>query len=167
MRMLHAASKYTSKLSDLKQIYTSFIRSKLDHSSVVWHSRITKKNAEELERVQKSAVKIILKNKYQDYQKSLKYLNIDELSTRRDKFNLKFAKGCLKNPKVNNFFPLKTNMKATRRANKYKINFANNERYKKSTIPSMQRILNNHERENNEMTSVPVKYDLLSNSLSL
>ena len=34
MRLLHAASKYTSKLSDLKTIYTAFIRSKLDHSSV-------------------------------------------------------------------------------------------------------------------------------------
>ena len=80
-------------------------------------------------------------------------------------FSLKFAKDCLKNPKVNNFFPLKANMKATRKAEKYKINFANNERYKNSTIPSMQRILNEHEMDKNEMTSVPVKY--ASHALSL
>ena len=42
MRLLHAASKYTSKISNLKTIYTAFIRSKLDHSSVVWHSSISK-----------------------------------------------------------------------------------------------------------------------------
>ena len=39
MRILHAAAKFTSKISDLKTIYNMFIRSKLEHSSVVWHSR--------------------------------------------------------------------------------------------------------------------------------
>ena len=40
LRILHEASKFTGKISDLKMIYTMFIRSKLDSSSVVWHSSL-------------------------------------------------------------------------------------------------------------------------------
>ena len=39
MRILHAAAKFTSKISDLKTIYSMFIRSKLEHSAVVVYSR--------------------------------------------------------------------------------------------------------------------------------
>ena len=42
MRLLHAASKYISKISDMKTIYTAFLRRKLDHSSVVWQSGLSK-----------------------------------------------------------------------------------------------------------------------------
>ena len=59
MRLLHAAAKYTSKISDLKTIYNMFIRSKLEHSSVVWNSGLTQDEREDLERIQKAAVKVI------------------------------------------------------------------------------------------------------------
>ena len=39
------------------------IRSKIEQSAVVWHSSLTKKNKRDLERVQKSALKIILKDR--------------------------------------------------------------------------------------------------------
>ena len=48
------------KTQDLKKIYILQIRSKLEQSSVLWHSSITKKCKYNLERVQKSALKIIL-----------------------------------------------------------------------------------------------------------
>ena len=41
MQILHAARKFTSNIYDLKQIYTTFVRSKLEHSAVVWHSSLT------------------------------------------------------------------------------------------------------------------------------
>ena len=67
MRILHAAAKFTSKISDLKIIYYMFIRSKLEHSAVVWGSSITQEESDDLERIQKSAVKVIIKNNYEDY----------------------------------------------------------------------------------------------------
>ena len=60
MRLLHAASKLTSKTSDMKTIYTAFIRSKLDHSSVLWHSGLSKKNRKGYRKLL-LRVKVILK----------------------------------------------------------------------------------------------------------
>ena len=43
-------------------------------------------------------------------------------------------------------FPIIINRtKLTRNPTKYKVNFAKNERYKKSSIPNLQRMLNEHE----------------------
>ena len=66
LRILHEASKFTGKISDLKMIYTMYIRSKLDSSSVVWHSSLNEKENNSLERCQKAAVKVILKNNYRN-----------------------------------------------------------------------------------------------------
>ena len=61
MRMLHIASKFTRNREHLKQIYKTFIRCNLEFSSNVWHSSLTEENRQDLERVQKAALKVILK----------------------------------------------------------------------------------------------------------
>ena len=143
MRLMHAASKFTSKVSDLKTIYKMFIRSSLEISSVVWHSGLSEKNRVDLERVQKSAVKIILNERDIHYEDALKKLNLQTLDKRREKLCLSFAKKCLKNEKVKNFFPYNPCSKIRTRHNEiYKVNHANTERYKKSTIPYLQNMLN-------------------------
>ena len=63
MQLLHRAAKFTNNTRDLKMIYMLQIRSKIEQSAVVWHSSLTKKNKRDLERVQKSALKIILKDR--------------------------------------------------------------------------------------------------------
>ena len=60
------------KVNDLKRIYKTFIQSILEHSSVVWHSGITQKNKEALERVQKAAVKVMMGREYMNYKDALK-----------------------------------------------------------------------------------------------
>ena len=91
---------------------------------------------------------MILKNKFTNYEDALKYLNVDSLNDWRKKFSLRFAKNCIRNEKVRNMFPINLNKtKITRNPNKYKVNFAKTERYKKSSIPSLQRMLNQHELE--------------------
>ena len=71
MQLLHKASKFTNNLKDLKQIYMLQIRSKLDQSAVVWHSSLSQKNRNDLERVQKSAVRCILGDNYKGYENAL------------------------------------------------------------------------------------------------
>merc|ERR1712218_327565 len=106
LRILHEASKFTGKISDLKIIYTMYIRSKLDSSCMVWHSSLTEKQINSLERCQKAGVKVILKNNYKNYEDALKFLDLDSLQERRKKQCLKFAKDCLKNEKMKKLFPL-------------------------------------------------------------
>ena len=97
-----------------------------------------------LERVQKMAMRVIFKKQYASYQKSLQSLKLDTLEIRRQKLNMKFAKGCLKIDKLCPMFPVnEVNHNMEKRCNeKYKVNHAKTERYRQSSIPYLQRLLN-------------------------
>ena len=88
----------------------TYIRSILDQSAVVWHSSLTKKNTNDLERVQKVAVRIILGKFYKNYTDGISKLNMEKLEKRRENICLKFAKNCLMNSKVKNLFPKRINL---------------------------------------------------------
>ena len=110
----------------------------------------------DLERVQKSALKLILGDKYLNYENALKTLNIDTLDERREKLCLNFAIKCTKNQRTKDMFPLKTkvhNMK-NRNTEKYQVQYAHTERFQKSPIIHMQHLLNqnNHWHSNVEIT---------------
>ena len=109
--MLRAASKFTRNKSVLKQIYYSRIRCKLEQSAAVWSSSLSQKNIEDLERVQKSAVRIIYGRNYDSYTETLKELNIMRLSERREIICLNFAKKSLKLEIFKNMFPYSTRQK--------------------------------------------------------
>ena len=144
MQLLHRAASFTSNIHDLKSIYLTYVRSVLEQSAVVWHSGLTAKNRRDLERVQKAAVRVILKGKYENYREGLKKLRIETLERRRENLCLRFASNCLKNPKVKNFFPKKEKLHKMkkRREKKFVVNKANTRRYKRSAIPYMQSLLN-------------------------
>ena len=144
MRLLHAASKFTRKLSDLKQIYIMFVRSQLEKSVAVWHSGLTNLNKEMIERVQVSSMKAIFKKQYTNYKEALKIANLTTLEVRREKMCLKFAKDCLKIDKLKQMFPSnsKDHDMENRNTKKFKVNHAKTERYLKSSIPFLQRLLN-------------------------
>ena len=145
MQLLFKVAKFTNSKEDLKMIYTTYIRSVIEQSAVVWHSSLSAKNRKDLERVQKAAIKVILGRKYTTYKDGLKLLKIDDLETRRKKLCLSFAKKCVKHEKVKDMFPLTKSMhqmkKRTKR--KYQNTRTNTNRYKKSTIPYMTSLLNN------------------------
>ena len=115
----------------------------------MWHSSLTKENREDLERVQKAALKVILKNDYQNYKDALKLTDLQSLDDRREAIGMKFAKNCLKNRNFSKLFPLKNQNHAmkVRHPLKYQVNKANTERYKCSSIPYMQRLLNDDSRK--------------------
>ena len=56
---------------DMKHIYIVYIRSLLEQSSNVWHSGLTVQNQNDLERVQKVALKIILGSEYKNYENAM------------------------------------------------------------------------------------------------
>ena len=144
MRLLHKALQFTRSISVLKRIYFQRIRSKLEYGCKVWHSSLTMKNRNDLERCQKSSLRLILGPMYESYEQALKYLHIDTLDQRREKLCISFAKKCIKLNNMKSLFPTlnrKCNME-TRLNMKYVINKARSEKYKLSAVPQMQRMLN-------------------------
>ena len=150
MKILHTAAKFTSNISDLKLIYNQYIRSVLEYGSNVWHSSLTEQNKNDIERLQRCSVKIILKNNYQGYKEALKFLNMESLDQRREKLNLQFAKKCLKIDSMKDLFPMhdKEHDMKTRKILKFKVTKAKTERFKKSSVISMQKLLNKESKEN-------------------
>ena len=144
MRMLHIASKFTRHRLHLEHIYKTFIRSRLEYASTLWHSSLTVANRSDIERIQKSAMKVIFKEDYQGYQRSLNILKMENLHDRREKLCLRFAKKCLKQERMSVMFPKNNNRSTVKIRNKesFHVNKANTERYKNSAIPFLQRKLN-------------------------
>ena len=106
MPLLTKLYEFNIPVKDLVLIYIIFIRSKLEYACPVWHSGITQEETEDLERVQKSALRVILKEKYTSYTEVLEKLDLQNLETRRKNLCLKFAQDCLKKETMSSYFPL-------------------------------------------------------------
>ena len=101
-----------------------------------------------LERVQKNALRNTLKDKYENYENARKILKIETLYERRETLLKNFGKKCLKLEQTRELFPLNeiNHTMQTRNKEKYKIVHANTDRLKNSTVPYIQRMLNNEEK---------------------
>ena len=133
MQLLRTIDKFGASRDEMVQIWFIFCRSVLEQSCVVWHSSLTKENTNDLERCQKTFTKLVLKDKYQNYENALLILNLDSLESRRQVLCTKFAKDGIKHNKMNELFlenTKKHNME-TRKNEKYVVNFAHTERLEK------------------------------------
>ena len=144
MQMLHHLVKYGVPHEDLVLIYILFIRSLLEQSAVVWHSGLTEENRTDLERVQKTCLKIIFGDAYINYESALTKAGLQNLDDRRNSLCLKFAKNCIKNKNTKHMFPVRENYTnaETRFPEVYQVQHANTERLKKSPLIFMQNLLN-------------------------
>ena len=144
MQLLRKLATFNIPEEDMKHIYIWYIRSLLEHLCVVWHSMLTSDNKNDLERLQKSAFKIILKEKYKNYQNALNRLQLVTLEERREQLILSFAKKCITNDKMKSLFPLnkKNHIMNTRCQEKYFVNHAKTSRLQNSPIIYMQKKLN-------------------------
>ena len=111
---------------------------------MVWGPSLTQENKNDLERTQKSFSKLVLKEKYKNYENALTILNLETLENRRKELSRRFANNGIMNGTLNDLFPLnpKKHKMNIRKKEKYKVNFANTGRLKNSSIISMQRLLN-------------------------
>ena len=144
MQLLSKLAKFKPSMEDLKVIYILFIRSLLEQSCVVWNTSITKEDRINLERVQKSAVKIILNKTDVNYRKALMELDLKSLEERRNELCLRFATKCTNNDETKQLFPKATKMHhmKLRKSLQYKENRTKTTRYQRSSIPMMQKMLN-------------------------
>ena len=91
MQLLRKCATFTTDKNELTNVYILFIRSILEQSCVVWHSSLNKEDSENLERVQKSAIKVILQEEFTEYTEGLQHLKLDTLSERRAALCQNFA----------------------------------------------------------------------------
>jgi exonuclease III len=150
MQLLKKVASFTKNKKDLKEIYILFVRSILEKTSVVWHSSLTKENEQDLERVQKSALRVILGKNYVDYKHAMKTLKIQTLKKRREELCLSFAKKCTVHKKFTKMFPKRRHIRNSRKSEKYKVIHARTERFQRSAIIYMQNLLNKNETEENK-----------------
>ena len=146
MSLLRKLVGFGAQKDDLVLIYILFIRSLLEYCSEVWHSSITIEEKDDLERVQKCAMRIILGKNYVSHENSLKELKLEKLVDRRESLCLKFARKCVENPKTTNWFPKNPpNEHDLRNPNKFLVTHAKTERFKNSSIPSLQNLLKDNQ----------------------
>ena len=148
-KYLRKIASFGASVSDMKDIYILFVRSLLEQSGTVWHSSLSQQNINDLERVKKSATKIILGNNYTGYKNSLLKLDILSLSERREQLCLQFALKCTRNPRAKHMFSenMKIHEILTRKPQKYFVQHANTIKLQNSSIIYMQHLLNKHAKD--------------------
>ena len=152
MCLLRAVSNFNPPKNDLKIIYIQYVRSLLEQSCVLWHGSLTEEDRDNIERVQKNALRVILKDSFVNYEHALEKLDLETLEARREKLSLRFALKCQNSSHGKDLFKHKTkphNMKI-RNTEKYEVNQFNTLKYENSAIPYMQRSLNKHHKEKHE-----------------
>ena len=127
-------------------VYIKEIRSILELAVPVWHSRLTKQQATDIERIQKMAFCIILQEDYSNYKQACSVLSALTLEKRRGKLCSKFA---AKNLKSENTMFMKVGTHANTRhtsdiVREYKSNFG---RFRKSSLPFLARLINENNRK--------------------
>ena len=141
-------SKAGISITDIIHFFNIKIRSILESNCPVYHSMITKEQSDDIERLQKILLRIILKDNYISYHLACKHLNIQTLEQRRSDLCLKFALKISENPKFKDFFQPNTNTNNFRNQEKYFVPFAKSSRYKNSPRIFLTRLLNEYFKNN-------------------
>ena len=123
-------------------IYQLYIRSVAEQSCVVWNSSLTLEQHVDIERIQKVALRIILHEQYENYENALKITGLETLRSRRKNLCLRFVQNCVKSEHNKRMFPVNTKVVNTRPHGKFVVTQARTECLAKSSIPYMQRLLN-------------------------
>ena len=141
--ILRRLKKLGASQEELLDTYIKQVRSILEYGVPVWHPGLSKGDSYRLERIQKTSLAVILGTEFSTYREALKSAYLEALSTRRRNLCLKFALKCEANPKYNKWFELNQS-RTTRNSLKYKQVWTRTERYRRSPVPYLTDLLNEH-----------------------
>ena len=139
--MLRRLKQYSICEEDLIEVYIIFIRCYLEYCVPVWNASLTDEDKDEIERIQKTALKIILGEGYGGYQTALEMCDLLSLEERREELCLNFA--LKSSTDVNHkklFTP--TENPLLHYPPKYQPPFCLHERYRNSPLPYLTDLLN-------------------------
>ena len=148
MQLLRNILAFGATKKEMVHLWILFCRSILEQSCVLWHNALTKENIEDLERTQKTFIKLLLKDNYTNYEDGLVQVNLISLSERRKQIILKFAKDGLENKTLCDLLKKRENLHHMnmRKTENFQVDFAHTERLKRSGVILMQSLLNEEQR---------------------
>ena len=100
-----------------KQFYITWISCHLENMAPVWHSRLTQKQSDSIEKVQQKCFRIILRKGYVDYQQACKTLEMVTQVERREELCFKFVQNAMKHHP--HLYPRDENARSTRQGGRY------------------------------------------------
>ena len=144
MYILYRATKFNFCIKTLFTLYVRYIRTSLEYGVPVWHSGLTVKETQLLERVQKRCFRVILGRAYNGYDNALQRLGTTTLEKRRTKLCYNFARNVLKSQRHRSLLPPSfQHDHNTRGRNKLLPSvLCRTVRYYKSSVPYLVRLIN-------------------------
>ena len=128
---------------NLKDIYVKQVRCMVEIAAPAWNGALTVVEKMDIERVQKTALHIMLGERYENYADALDLVDLESLETRRRKLCLKFAIKAVNDYKHKNWFVPNSKAVSTRQYHeKYLPVFSQHKRFWKSPISYLTRLLN-------------------------
>ena len=130
---------------DLKDVYIKQVRSVLEFAVPAWNGDLKHEDQKNIERVQRTALHIMLGERYHSYTTALETLGLESLSARRHNLCLKFARKASKHPK--HFVPAKKSANTRQKQDKFSPVYALHTRFKNSPISYLTNLLNNDKKK--------------------
>ena len=143
---MYRARQFGFSLSSSLTLYQWYIRTGLEYAAPVWHPGLTVQQKMKLERIQKRCYRIMLGDAYISYENALNTLHTTSLFDRRELVTLRFGKTLLRSPALRRLLPPtgeEVHQHRTRHRQRFRP-IRGTTRYRKSTIPYVVDLLNQH-----------------------
>ena len=142
MFIIRKLNEFKINRKDMLTIYVLFIRVVIEQSSVVWSSSVTLEELDSLERTQKVAFRLIFQRDYLCYENALSLSGLPSIKNRYNTLLLNFALKCTKSESTKDILPLAPTKQWARKQEKFHVPLARKQRFFKSAVPTMARLLN-------------------------
>ena len=142
--LIRRLKKLGANTEELVDLYVKYSRSILEFAVPIWHGGITTVERNNIERVQKMALYIILGDGYSNYENALETVKLETLEVRRTKLCLNFARKAEKDQKYRHWFRERPINNTRQPTEKYWGPVARTKRLKQSAIPYLTSLLNRH-----------------------
>ena len=102
--MMYVLKCFSASQGDLLSVYQLYVRPILEYACPLWHTSLTKRQADQIELVQKRACRLIL-GQYNSYREALEALGIMSLFDRRETLLVGFVQKLLGSEKHRHMLP--------------------------------------------------------------
>ena len=142
MWMLRRIKELGGTLDDMIMVYILQIRSITEKECQAWNGSLTVKNSNIIERIQKTAFRIILGQNYKSYRNALAFFKLKTLKDRRLQLCLSFGNKSSRSTKFNVWF--KNRSKSARTKSSIRVPTSRTSTYEKSPLVYLTNLLNAH-----------------------